>query len=166
MGDAQRFRLFSGAIAENFPDRNASIADVAGGRCQLNTALHLIGYRNVISWDKRKKNANSRGRYHYGLFDYRSAPRNYDLVVGMHPDEGTDHIVQYACKHKKPFMVCPCCVKPSASRFEDIGYEGWIRHLVRLAEVGRLAVEIAELPMRGRNLIIVGRPKPKEAADA
>lgn len=159
MGDTKRFRLFAEAVEHHFPERNAQIADVASGKGQLQAALRQTGYRSIVSWDKRPRNAKTRHGYHYGLFDYRSAPRDYELVIGMHPDEGTDHIIQYACKHRTPFIVCPCCVKPSASKFQDIGYEGWMRHLIGLAEAGRMAVEVLALPMEGRKDVIIGRPR-------
>jgi hypothetical protein len=158
MGDPARFRLFAETVEQQFSDRTAQIADVAAGKGYLQAALYQRGYRNIVSWDKRPRNAKNRHGYHYGYFDYRSAPRGYDLVIGMHPDEGTDHIIQYACKHRIPFIVCPCCVKPSASRFQDIGYDGWLRHLIGLAEAGRMNVEVFSLPMEGRKQVIVGRP--------
>jgi hypothetical protein len=147
----------------HFPERDARIADVASGKGQLQAELRLSGYGTIESWDKRPRNAKTRHGYRYGYFDYRNAPRGYDLVIGMHPDEGTDHIIQYACKHRTPFIVCPCCVKPSASQFQDIGYEGWMRHLIGLAETGRMAVEVISLPMLGRKEVIIGRPLPKAA---
>ncbi len=158
MGDSMRFRLFTEAIQDRFPDRDAKIADVASGKGQLQAALRQVGYRKVESWDKRPRNAKNRYGYRYGYFDYQNAPRGYGLVVGMHPDEGTDHIIEYACKHRVPFLVCPCCVMPSASKFEGIGYEEWMRHLIGLAGTRRMEIEILSLPMEGRKEVIVGRP--------
>jgi hypothetical protein len=31
-------------------------------------------------------------------------------VVGLHPDEATEAIVDFAVRHRKPFAVVPCCV--------------------------------------------------------
>jgi len=39
------------------------------------------------------------------------------LLVGMHPDEATDAIVDFAVAHNKPFVVLPCCV--CAEQFPD-----------------------------------------------
>jgi hypothetical protein len=163
MGDSKRFRLFAEMITQFFPERDASIADVASGKGQLQAILRQSGYRDIVSWDKRHRNAKTRRGYHYGHFDYRSAPRGYELVIGMHPDEGTDHIIQYACKHRTPFIVCPCCVKPSASTFQAIGYDGWMGHLIGLAEAGRMAVDVISLPMEGRKEVIIGRPLARAA---
>lgn len=158
MGDAARFRLFADAVQSRFPDRRVKIADVASGRGGLHAALYMLGYQSVTSWDVRKKNATIRTGYHYGLFDYRNAPRKYDLVLGLHPDEATDQIIQYAVKHRKPFLVCPCCIKPSAVEFKGKGFGDWMGHLVGLAESGDMKVEWFDLPMRGRNRVIAGIP--------
>jgi len=32
------------------------------------------------------------------------------ILIGMHPDQATEPIVDMALKHKKPFAVVPCCV--------------------------------------------------------
>ena len=32
------------------------------------------------------------------------------IIVGMHPDQGAEHIVDFALRNNKPFAVVPCCV--------------------------------------------------------
>lgn len=157
MGDKSRFRLMADVIAERISPV-AHVADVAGGKGGLQAEMFLRGFRSVVSWDERPKCAGPRRNYRYALFDYRSAPRGYDAVVGMHPDAGTDHIIAYATKHRKPFIVCPCCVMPSATRLEDVGYDGWLRHLTRLAADSAFKVETIILPMAGRNVVLAGTP--------
>ncbi len=121
--------------------------------------MYRRGFRSIVSWDRRtKRYTGPRRNYRYVLFDYRSAPRDYDAIVGMHPDGATDHIVAYAVKHRKPFVVCPCCVVPSATKLEDIGYDGWMRHLTGMALDAMFKVETMVLPMMGRNLVLVGTP--------
>ncbi len=34
------------------------------------------------------------------------------LIIGMHPDEATDCIINIAIKNNKKFAVVPCCVFP------------------------------------------------------
>lgn len=34
------------------------------------------------------------------------------LVLGLHPDQATDSIVDFAMQYGKPFAVVPCCVFP------------------------------------------------------
>lgn len=162
MGDSRRFDLFADRIASRF-DATLKIADVAGGKGYLQAALYQRGFRDVLSWDRRRKYAKgNRGRnYRYGYFDFRSAPRDYDLVCGMHPDQGTDHIIQYALKHRKPFAVCPCCIMPSAVPYGGPSslYARWCDHLIQMAQNGGFIVDVGMLPMRGRNVFIIGSPK-------
>ena len=33
-----------------------------------------------------------------------------DVIIGMHPDQATEAIVDMALKYRKPFAVVPCCV--------------------------------------------------------
>lgn len=104
--------------------------------------------------------AKPRSGYRYGWFDHRSAPRDYALVVGMHPDEGTDEIIAYAAKHRVPFCVCPCCVKPHAAAYwGPKTFAPWVDHLARLAQDRGMEVTEAALPMVGRNLVLIGRPR-------
>lgn len=35
------------------------------------------------------------------------------LVVGLHPDQATDGILEFALAHGKPFAIVPCCVFPT-----------------------------------------------------
>ena len=148
-------------IAERIPV-SAMVADVASGKGQLQANLYQRGYRRIVSWDVRWRNAGPRRNYRLGLFDYKSAPRDYQAVVGMHPDAGTDHIICYAAKHRVPFVVCPCCVLPSARKFEAVGYTGWVDHLSNMAVDSGFDVEEISLPMNGRNIVLAGMPKERK----
>lgn len=159
MGDSRRHAVFADAIARQFPAlAEAPAADVAGGRGGLQAEMRRRGFTDVVSWDVRRHYAKARRFYRYGRFDHRNAPRDYRLVVGMHPDGATDEIVAYAVKHRVPFAVCPCCVLPTATRFDGVGYAAWIAHLARVAEAGRMRVDEIALPITGRNIALVGRP--------
>ena len=39
------------------------------------------------------------------------------VVVGMHPDQATESLVDFALRHGKPFAVVPCCVHSKDARF-------------------------------------------------
>lgn len=166
MGDARRFDTFAKLIAKNIPV-TADIADVAGGKGYLQAALRQRGYKKVTSWDKRKRCATGRAGYRYGWFDHRTAPA-YDAVVAMHPDEGTDEAIVYACKHRVPALVCPCCIKPSAEVYwGDGNYKDWCAHLTRLAVRGGMDVTWTTLPIQGRNDVMILRPaRPKPCGSA
>lgn len=159
MGDSRRFHFFAKLIERNLSN-DINIADVAGGKGYLQAALRQLGYTQVTSWDKRNKYANSsiKRSYRYGYFDYKTAPE-YDAVVAMHPDEGTDHCIMYAGLHRVPSIICPCCVKPSAVTFWGRhDYHTWIKHLLNLCEQQKLKVTPANLPITGRNDVLIIRP--------
>ena len=35
---------------------------------------------------------------------------NCSMIVGMHPDQAAEHIIEFALRNHKPFAVVPCCV--------------------------------------------------------
>lgn len=167
MGDSRRWDMFSKIISTNFPDRNLRIADVAGGKGYLNLALSGLGYRSVVTFDKRYKRLRS-VRYKYGFFSYNES-EYFDLIVGMHPDEGTDHIIEYSKKNAVPFVVCPCCVKPSARPYRgQRKFALWMEHLKRLS--GGFLLTSTTIKMNGKNEVLIGRPQkapnfPQKAVD-
>jgi len=159
VGDARRFDLMAGLVAYEFPDRNLRIADAAGGKGYLSIALVQRGFRDVTMFDRRRTIARKTGapfRYGGRLFSW-TTKEEFGLVVGMHPDEATDHIVMYAANHSVPFVVCPCCIKPDAAVYWGGGREfwTWISHLERLAK--GLVVERRYLRMAGKNLVLIGK---------
>jgi hypothetical protein len=42
--------------------------------------------------------------------DHASVLEGASILIGMHPDQATEPIVDMALKHCKPFAVVPCCV--------------------------------------------------------
>jgi hypothetical protein len=163
MGDKRRFALFADLVRTRFPDAEL-IADVAAGSGHLQAALRHKGFKQIVSWDKKKRHARGPARklYKNSIFDYESAPRGYDLVLGMHPDQATDHIVGYAVKHRVPFVVCPCCVLPSAFSYSGSKeFDAWCAHLAAIAREAYFNVERFDLHMHGRARVLVGTPSIK-----
>ena len=161
MGDPARFREFAKVIAREFPTRSQRIADVAGGKGMLQAALRCSGYGNIVTFDKRRHMAKRHRQkfYRYEWFAYNTHRKEFGLVVGMHPDQGTDHAILYAVNNCVPFAVCPCCIIPSASTlWEPRNSEGWLRHLTALASETH-EVTIERMPINGKNVVMIGRPK-------
>ena len=161
MGDPRRFDKMATLIESEFGfDHTVNIADVAGGKGYMRMALLEKGFTRITTIDKRRENAKGRPGRLYGHFNYETSPPNYNLVIGMHPDEGTDHIICYAGKYKIPFVVCPCCIKPSATVYRgQHKFSLWVDHLLELAHNNDYIVEEHKLKMQGRNLVLIGRPK-------
>ena len=161
MGDNARHKLLADLIRLRFPDRAMHVVDVAAGRGQLKRALERAGYRHVTCWDRRHKQARPRPGQYWQEFHWRLAPDDYDLVAAMHPDEATDHAILYAARVRVPFLVCPCCIKPSGSEFMANCFDraAWFRHLTRLARERDMRVIETRLPMNGANVVFIGYPK-------
>jgi hypothetical protein len=83
---------------------------------------------------------------------------NCSLVVGMHPDQATGAIVEFALHAKKPFAVVPCCV------YSDLFPK---RHLPNGKQVSSYNdlidwivakdpqhIHVEELPFEGKNKVV------------
>lgn len=161
MGDSRRFDLFAAVIQRNFPAfRYKAVADIAGGKGFLQLALRQRGY-NVTTFDKRSgyKKKSRKFRYQYRYFDSK-IKQPFDLLVGMHPDEATDVIIEEAAKRKIPFVICPCCVKPTTTVFfGQHSFSRWVKHLEAYAVKLGFSVTKTKLRMNGKNLVLIGRFK-------
>lgn len=148
MGDSRRFNIFSEKIRKSLA-ADANIADVAGGKGYLQLALREKGFGNVETWDKRAKHVGGKRRFEF--FDWKTAP-DYDAVVAMHPDEGTDHSILYAAERGVPAFVCPCCAKGSAVTYwGKNSYKTWVNHLLILAKERGLKVRHESMKFNGRD---------------
>lgn len=159
VGDPRRFDLFARMIQTNFPQyKEFPIADVAGGKGYLRGALLGQGFSNITTIDKRHRLAKGRPGTKWGHFTI-DTEEHYSLVAAMHPDEATDHAILYAAKHFVPFIICPCCIRPSARTFwENYAEAGWHKHLINLAQKTHEIV-LAQLKMTGKNKVLIGIPK-------
>ena len=81
-------------------------------------------------------------------------------VVGMHPDQATEHIVDFALVYGKAFAVVPCCVfsqefpnrrLPSGEYVES--YEQFLQYL----SVKHPQTQCAMLPLQGANVVVFKR---------
>jgi len=88
-----------------------------------------------------------------------------DVLVGMHPDQATEPIVDFCLRSGKPFAVVPCCVFPElfpgrVVRDGDAGDEEEGREVREYGEFVRYLAQkhpdakIAYLPFQGRNRVV------------
>lgn len=156
MGDPRRFDLFSSLIRERFQN-NLKVADVAGGKGYLQLSLREKGFNDVVTFDQRNVRVSGID-YRYQLFNSKIKDV-YDILVGMHTDEASDWIIVEACRRRIPFVICPCCIKPSAVAFwNKHTYKNWSDHLCKLAESHNFGVTRSILRMNGRNEVLLGLP--------
>ena len=162
--------------------REGGVMDVAGGRGDVSFELHTKLRIPCTLIEPRPRKLN-RGQHKYckanpsaelsmqmqvefgpTLFEnpeYQKRFSNCSLVVGMHPDQATDAIVDNAISHGRPFAVVPCCVfshefpqrrTPKGSpvqSYEDLGEYLVAKHP---------KATTAFLPFVGRNQVIYVPP--------
>jgi hypothetical protein len=81
-----------------------------------------------------------------------------DVLVGMHPDQATETIVDTALALNKPFAVVPCCVFPN--EFPDRKNSGngkQVRTYVEFLEYLKRKdpeIQVAYLPFQGRSRVL------------
>lgn len=162
MGDRRRFNEMAELILKQFPRaRYKVVLDIAGGKGFLSFYLAKKGYLcKVIDIVKNRNKAFKGSKSHNvemikGSFTEEMKIKG-DLIVGLHPDEATEAIIEWAVKNKKPFIVCPCCLFTGSG--EQFHFDEWIKHLERIAEQTHI-VDQQRLKIKGKNLVLIGRLK-------
>jgi hypothetical protein len=92
------------------------------------------------------------------------------IIVGMHPDQAAEAIVDFAITHNKPFACVPCCVYGAEFPGRKLADGRPVRNYDDLVELLRTKVdppvdgeasyriEVAELPFEGKNTVVFGGP--------
>ncbi len=172
VNDRRRFRAFADFIRRTFPDVE-TIADVAGGRGALSYHLHELGYDATII-DSRdthlpqrmhralRKQSVKQGRLIEIPRIVRTLQdvdlRPFDLIVGLHPDEATEHALRAAIELGRDFAIVPCCVFPIDGAKRSKG--GWREYLTSLST----DITTARLPIDGANVVLYRKVKPSTQA--
>lgn len=107
--------------------KSGPILDIAGGKGLLSFYLTTKYGLDTIIIDPRgavlpKKKAKELNEKNIVITDYKCYfDENFNkeiilkssLLVGLHPDEATELIVEIALKNDKKFAIVPCCVFPN-----------------------------------------------------
>ncbi len=156
MGDKNRSTLMATLVSRHFPKAKKVLA-VADGDGSLANRLANKGY-DVIAVEAHPRQAKSRKGVDYrkGYFSHDDKIEA-DVIVGMHPDEATTPIIKWAIKNRKPFAVCPCCIKGDGANAVHT-YSGWLKYLKSLGKRAGYQVLELQLKMNGKNIVLVGKP--------
>lgn len=168
MGDPQRFDALASFIEARVSDKNARIADVAAGKGHLSSVLKRRGYKCITAFEPYPRQKLNGVQLKVCKFTNGNC---FDIIIGMHPDQATDVILDEACKSKVAVILAPCCALPNRWRFEvfqrhqqgippsrqDINYHRWLKHLVAESKNRSLLLKRATLPISGRNVVLYGR---------
>jgi hypothetical protein len=167
MGDSKRAPIFTAWLVKRFPPgRFPMVADLAGGKGGLSYELAAEGYRPTVFDTRRRASARKYPPFLRRDVDFlHFAPKEFDLVVGMHPDEATWHVIRLAHETRSPFAVVPCCVMlPEEKRGKIImSFDQWLNWLRQQAINLGFVVEQGQLKMSGKNDILWGiKPTQKQ----
>ncbi|GAB4821325.1 hypothetical protein N2152v2_008371 [Parachlorella kessleri] len=92
------------------------------------------------------------------LLTYPPAAGGCSAVVGMHPDEATDFIVDLALATNKPFAVVPCCVHAETFPGRQVHgrpvstYEDLVEYLA--TKDTKAHIVVSTLPVEGRSRVV------------
>lgn len=152
MGDRRRFEEAAKFIQRNYK-RGLNILDVAGGSGELSKLLSTLGYHMTIVDPKLTIAKNDCLKHSITtirkLFTMNFDISEYDLVVGLHPDEATEIIIKLCASFQKPFVVVPCCIIPQFSK-EKFNFNSWISHLKQMSS----DISECQLPITGKNIVL------------
>lgn len=161
MGDSRRFEVLADWVERNFPPkRYARVADVAGGQGYLSVELLQRRYRPTVI-DPRKMALSKRDRKVYrrgclGTFGRKRVEytedmsMDYDLVIGLHPDEATEAIARSAAYAK--VVLVPCCRywKGMESHYA----EGMVACIIAVWKKMKIPWSYTTLKMSGKNVVL------------
>jgi hypothetical protein len=155
MGDPQRFKQFAQLITQQFPKQN-KIADIAAGCGELSYQLIRQGKQST-AYDCRYSKLKPARKHIAYSFDFLKSKKEYELLVGMHPDEATEIIIKQASERKIPFVIVPCCPKTFYTK-DKIEKHKWLAHLRIYANKLKFNTRKLCLDIEGDNIVLIGYP--------
>lgn len=147
---AKRADVFCDFLIETF-NNFEKVVDVAGGRGEVSVNLFIRKQISTVLIDPRddcmrpskiqmkllKKLGLEYSGSHFKSEFPTDVVADASLIFGMHPDQATEPIFDYAIKHSISFAVVPCCVfaRESPNRKLNgnpvISYEDYITYLMK-----------------------------------
>ena len=92
------------------------------------------------------------------------------IIVGMHPDQATEYIVQLAIRLNKPFAIVPCCVYQNSFEWRRLSSGSKVHNLEQLiqyvVEKDPQRIQVKQLPFEGMNRVVWREPAPGAGAAA
>eukprot|EP00549_Striatella_unipunctata_P004743 CAMPEP_0118684904 /NCGR_PEP_ID=MMETSP0800-20121206/6917_1 /TAXON_ID=210618 ORGANISM="Striatella unipunctata, Strain CCMP2910" /NCGR_SAMPLE_ID=MMETSP0800 /ASSEMBLY_ACC=CAM_ASM_000638 /LENGTH=281 /DNA_ID=CAMNT_0006581691 /DNA_START=159 /DNA_END=1004 /DNA_ORIENTATION=+ len=178
----ERHKLFAEWLVNMFGierlSKGTGVLDVAGGNGELSRSLHQLGVPSILIDPNPRCGNETQLPFEIiakplvgdgsdlidGDDSIGSLTRNCSIVVGMHPDQATEAIVDIALRLGVPFAFLPCCVMPKLfphriqKRHGDPvrSYRTFCQYLLDKAPVG-VPFEVDYLPFIGRNTVIFSR---------
>lgn len=187
---SHRFTLFADWLAATFPSTTLhQILDVAGGKGLLGKALcerhpNLDMKVTVLDPEPRIQGNPSRTApvnviaeplqgdgsdlLHHSDKRIQKLLRQTTLLVGLHPDQATEAMLEFALRLSVPVAIVPCCVMPKL--FPDRkqlksgdpvrSYSSFCEYLKHKAvQLGLPELQVTHLPFCGRSTVLYSLPR-------
>jgi len=93
---------------------------------------------------------------------------NCSCIVGMHPDQATEGIVDFALHHQKPFAVVPCCVYSKQYPWKQTPDHRLVSNHADLVDhlaAKHPAIRKHHLPFEGQNTVLYWNPEWTDSAE-
>ncbi|KAL3154156.1 hypothetical protein ABBQ32_013679 [Trebouxia sp. C0010 RCD-2024] len=88
----------------------------------------------------------------------RRIMQDCSVIVGIHPDQAAEPIIDFAQRTGRPFAMVPCCVYPMEFPRRRLPDGTWVRKYEQLIEylISRDPhhIKVATLPFEGRNQVV------------
>mmetsp|Transcript_18358 Transcript_18358/g.59759 ORF Transcript_18358/g.59759 Transcript_18358/m.59759 type:complete len:379 (+) Transcript_18358:8-1144(+) len=172
---SHRARVFVDWLVSTFGEdtlrTGSGVCDVAGGRGDV--SFELFSKRGIPStlFEPRPrklskdqiKYTREHGRELSAQIQDRFGPETWDkvgdcsIVVGLHPDEATESIVEFAIARNLPFAVVCCCVFPKLFPFRLVGQEPVVQRpqlIEYLTAKAGPGTRTAHLAFEGANVVV------------
>ena len=174
---------------KEYLNSGSGVIDIAGGKGAISWELQcihgikctLLDPRTVNLSGKQKKYLRKMNREKFNhhqialhtpesdknaidALDINDLFKNSSLLIGMHPDEATDAILEYACYYQKPLAIVPCCVYAEVFTHRKIAdkpvltYENLLNYLQFYPHN---PLQRISLPFSGRNIVLYNSPNEK-----
>ena len=179
---SERARVFGEWVLAKFGPRlqrdGLTVVDVAGGKGELSLLLTLEGLECVVVDPRpdcklsrrQRKQLRKSGTTDFAVveheFGYHEAAaaaatqkvmERAGVVIGLHPDEATDAIVDTAIAGRVPFAVVPCCVFSRLFPHRRLRGGAPVTTHAALCEYvasRHPAAKVETLPMGGKNIVV------------
>jgi len=108
-----------GLLVSTPPEEKTSETDASEYNAFLTAQTKI--FNRWTAKTRRKKAADVNNKKHFvkpwdlsvsaeSFHNLKRKLRGCSAIVGLHPDQSTDYIIDYAIKTTKPFAVIPCCL--------------------------------------------------------
>jgi hypothetical protein len=137
---------------------------------RLGAPVPQVLHRHFVNYENRDPNLNGDDDVAKYGSDFRSVLDDHTCLVGLHPDQCTEDILDAALQHNKSVAIVPCCVFPTLFPTRTLkgtgkvvqSYEDFLQYL--LEKDPRLRK--ATLPFEGKNQVIYLKVQPGDTTAA